>query len=314
MPEVPLTAEDNAKLDLEYALLEATKTNLGVDVGARQKEATAAFNAWVNADQAEKDALKTMKGTRVATSLASMEARPEFLALQHDKENEYQEACNITKDAATAETTVRQAAADVGQQYRQHDALMRTWRRDNGRALEGDSSSGGYDSESGSRKRKSTTGLPDRTGTVPPTHPKKKRKAIPGAKSLREIRMQQKDTENAIPKVAMRRVIRDIANDYATDGSIRFRKAAREAIQVAAEFHMIEIFQGSVEVMATSNRKTTMVKDMRTVTKILPHTKVEGNLNYSSYAPAGASKKECLIVTLAGFADAKKPPKKKRRR
>ncbi|AQK86857.1 centromeric histone H3 [Zea mays] len=65
----------------------------------------------------------------------------------------------------------------------------------------------------------------------------------PGTVALREIRKYQKSTEPLIPFAPFVRVVRELTN-FVTNGKVeRYTAEALLALQEAAEFHLIELFE-----------------------------------------------------------------------
>ena len=65
----------------------------------------------------------------------------------------------------------------------------------------------------------------------------KKKRYHPGALALAEIRKYQKSTQNLIPKLPFRRLVRKIAQSERQD--IRMQETALEALQEAAETYLV---------------------------------------------------------------------------
>ena len=93
----------------------------------------------------------------------------------------------------------------------------------------------------------------------------------PGTKSLREIREQQKSVKFCLRKAPFQRLVREICQDMSKT-QYRFQASALEALQEAAEVHLIERYQKSMLCVLHAKRVTLMPKDM-----ILAR-KLEGNL------------------------------------
>eukprot|EP00171_Calliarthron_tuberculosum_P023738 IDg23738t1 len=99
-----------------------------------------------------------------------------------------------------------------------------------------------------------------------PAHLKPPR-AKPGQAALREIRKAQRGTELLIRKAPFERVVREIAKEIKSD--IRFRRDAIEALQVAAEDHIISRLSKATRAALHSKRSTVTIKDMGLVEDVL---------------------------------------------
>ncbi|PNW85662.1 hypothetical protein CHLRE_03g197050v5 [Chlamydomonas reinhardtii] len=98
---------------------------------------------------------------------------------------------------------------------------------------------------------------------VPP--PKPKRRVRRGTVALREIRKYQKTTELLIRRAPFQRLVREIANKGAPGGQaeFRWRADALEALQEAAEAHLIAMLEDSNLCAIHAKRVTIMPKDMQ---------------------------------------------------
>lgn len=96
---------------------------------------------------------------------------------------------------------------------------------------------------------------------------RKKRRYHPGTVALREIRRFQKSTDDLIPKAAIDRLIREIAQDYKTD--LRFEPNMILALQSAAEAYVVDLFEKANTVAVTSGRVGIKVKDLKLARYIL---------------------------------------------
>jgi histone H3 len=94
----------------------------------------------------------------------------------------------------------------------------------------------------------------------------KKRRSRPGVKALREIRKLQGSTELLIKKLPFQRLVREIAQDYATD--IRFASAAIAALQEAAENELIGLMEDSNLAAIHGKRVTIFPKDLQLARRI----------------------------------------------
>jgi histone H3/H4 len=87
-----------------------------------------------------------------------------------------------------------------------------------------------------------------------------KRHYKPGTVALREIRQQQKRVNLIVPRAPFQRLVNEIGSDFLKnmDGGIRFSKDAREALQEAAEFYLIQLFR-DLNYCATSDKRQTIL-------------------------------------------------------
>ena len=75
---------------------------------------------------------------------------------------------------------------------------------------------------------------------------KKPHRFRPGTVALREIRREQKSTDLKFTKIGFSRLVREIAQDIRINGEQpRFQAEAIQALQVAAEEHLREIFENT---------------------------------------------------------------------
>ena len=97
---------------------------------------------------------------------------------------------------------------------------------------------------------------------VPKNIPKKKpHRYRPGTVALREIRRYQKTTELLLRKLPFQRLVREIAQDYKTD--LRFQSVAIQALQEAAEYYLVGLFEDSNLAAIHAKRVTIMPKDIQ---------------------------------------------------
>lgn len=89
--------------------------------------------------------------------------------------------------------------------------------------------------------------------------PKRKRKAATNA--IREIKKEQKSTNNIIPTAPFQRLVQEVAQNYKTD--LRIKAEAYGALQHAAESHLIDLFNRSNKCAIHENRETIQTKDLR---------------------------------------------------
>ena len=95
---------------------------------------------------------------------------------------------------------------------------------------------------------------------------KKPKRYRPGTVALREIRRYQKSTELLCSKLAMSRLIREIAQDFKTD--LRFQSLAIGALHEAAEAYLIELLEDTNLCAIHAKRVTIMPKDMQLARRI----------------------------------------------
>jgi len=125
--------------------------------------------------------------------------------------------------------------------------------------------------------RKNPTPVKRKNGVVaPPTlevpiiKAKKPHRYRPGTVAIREIRKMQKNTNHLIPKKRFVSLVRELAEDVSSlPGTIRFTKDALNALQEAAEAHVIAAFQKTNILAIHSDRTTIMPMDMRIATRLV---------------------------------------------
>jgi histone H3 len=88
----------------------------------------------------------------------------------------------------------------------------------------------------------------------------KKRRYRPGTVAIREIRKFQRSTELLIRKIPFQRLVREIAQDYAS--GFRFQSMAILALQEAAESYLTGLFEDTNLCAIHAKRVTIMPKDM----------------------------------------------------
>lgn len=97
--------------------------------------------------------------------------------------------------------------------------------------------------------------------------PRKKYRAKPGRKALRDIRRYQKSTELLIPKLPFQRLVREIAQEAHTD-DLRFTRSAILTLQEGAEAFLTDLFEASLHSALNNKRVTVMQKDMKLARKL----------------------------------------------
>jgi len=95
---------------------------------------------------------------------------------------------------------------------------------------------------------------------------KKPKRYRPGTVALREIRRYQKSTELLCSKLAMARLIREIAQDFKTD--LRFQRTAIGALHEAAESYLVGLLEDTNLCAIHTRRVTIMPKDMQLARRI----------------------------------------------
>ena len=105
-----------------------------------------------------------------------------------------------------------------------------------------------------------------RLSTKAPRAVRKRQRYKPGTVAIREIRRYQKSTELLIRKLPFQRLVREIAQDIKTD--LRFQASAMLAMQEAAEFHIVEVFERANLCALHANRVTVQTKDVQLARRI----------------------------------------------
>jgi len=89
--------------------------------------------------------------------------------------------------------------------------------------------------------------------------PRRKRRAATNA--IREIKKEQGRTQTIIPVAPFNRLTQEIAQGYRSD--IRFKADAHRALHIAAEAHLVELFQNANKVAIHVGRETVQARDMK---------------------------------------------------
>lgn len=97
---------------------------------------------------------------------------------------------------------------------------------------------------------------------------KKKRRARPGTKALREIRQYQKSTELLIRKLPFARVVREQTQLYTNKHDMRWRAEALLALQEASEAYLVGVFEDANLCAIHAKRVTLMVRDIQLARRI----------------------------------------------
>ena len=90
----------------------------------------------------------------------------------------------------------------------------------------------------------------------------------PGALALAEIRKYQKSTENLIPKLPFRRLVKEIIHCDMGKADTRIQSAALEALQEAAEVYLVRLLDDANLCALHSRRVTLMPKDIQLARRI----------------------------------------------
>uniref|UniRef100_K3ZAJ3 Core Histone H2A/H2B/H3 domain-containing protein n=1 Tax=Setaria italica TaxID=4555 RepID=K3ZAJ3_SETIT len=113
-------------------------------------------------------------------------------------------------------------------------------------------------------RRATPTGTPGRQQQ----RVKKPHRWRPGTVALREIRKYQKSTELLIPFAPFARLVREITDFYSKGKVTRWTPQALLAMQEAAEFHLIELFEVSNLCAIHAKRVTIMQRDIQLARRI----------------------------------------------
>ncbi|KAL5203455.1 hypothetical protein ABZP36_014407 [Zizania latifolia] len=100
-----------------------------------------------------------------------------------------------------------------------------------------------------------------------PGQQRKPHRFRPGTLALREIRRFQKSTELLIPFAPFVRLVREITDFYSKDVS-RWTPEALLALQEAAEYHLVDLFEVSNLCAIHAKRVTVMQKDIQLARRI----------------------------------------------
>ncbi len=84
--------------------------------------------------------------------------------------------------------------------------------------------------------------------------------------ALREIRRYQKSTELLLRKLPFQRLVRQITQDYSS--TAKWQSQAILALQEAAEYYLIHLFEDANLCAIHAKRKTIMVKDIQLARRI----------------------------------------------
>ena len=89
-----------------------------------------------------------------------------------------------------------------------------------------------------------------------------------GALALAEIRKYQKSTENLIPKLPFRCLVKEIIHSDMLKSDMRIQSAALEALQEAAEIYLVRLLDDANLCDLHSRRITLMPKDIQLARRI----------------------------------------------
>ncbi|KAK8792907.1 hypothetical protein WA158_005071 [Blastocystis sp. Blastoise] len=96
---------------------------------------------------------------------------------------------------------------------------------------------------------------------------RKKRRARPGTKALKEIRQYQRSTDLLIRRLPFARVVKEIQNLF-TEEPFRWQYEAMEALQSATEAYITSIFEDTNLCAIHAKRVTIMIKDVQLARRI----------------------------------------------
>lgn len=92
-------------------------------------------------------------------------------------------------------------------------------------------------------------------------HEKKKYRFKSGTVALREIKRFQKSVDTLIPKMPLRRLIREVAQPYKEE--LRFSRTSMDALQEASESYLVQLFSDANNCAIQHGRVTIEPHDMR---------------------------------------------------
>ncbi len=96
---------------------------------------------------------------------------------------------------------------------------------------------------------------------------KKLHRFRPGTVALREIRNEQRSTDLVFPKTPFQRLVREITQDIKNPDML-WSAEAMEALQVASEAFLIEVFQDANELAIFRDCETIEPRDMQMALKL----------------------------------------------
>lgn len=95
---------------------------------------------------------------------------------------------------------------------------------------------------------------------------KKPYRRRPGVQALRDIRKYQRGVDLLIRRLPFQRLVREIAKTRKS--GVRFQSTAIQALQEAAEAHLVGLFEDANRCAIHAHRVTIMQKDMKLARKI----------------------------------------------
>jgi len=119
----------------------------------------------------------------------------------------------------------------------------------------------------GGKKARRKSSEPSRRERLPGG---KKRRYRPGTRALQEIRRYQRSTALLIRKLPFARLVREIANEHFMRPGMEFRwqGSAIEALQEAAEDHLVHLFEDANLCALHARRVTLMQRDLQLARRI----------------------------------------------
>lgn len=124
---------------------------------------------------------------------------------------------------------------------------------------------GGPAARSSARKSKSPRKSPSIYSPINP--PVKKKRYRPGERALREIRFYQRNTDMLIRKLPFARLVKEVQT-YFFRKEYRWQASAMEALQEAAEAHLVSLLEDANLCCIHGKRVTLMVKDIQLARRI----------------------------------------------
>lgn len=104
---------------------------------------------------------------------------------------------------------------------------------------------------------------------MPPVpRPPKAHRFRPGTVALREIRKFQKSTDLLLRKLPFARLVREVTQNVEPLQAIRWQAEALLALQEAAEYHLVGLFEDANLCAIHAKRVTLMVKDIQLARRI----------------------------------------------
>jgi len=123
-----------------------------------------------------------------------------------------------------------------------------------------------------SPKKKTSSGetIVDRILSKSPLTPAKRRHFRPGTRALLEIRKYQKSTDLLLRKLPFARLVREVADRLCPPGAASFRWQAEAllALQEAAEYYLVHLFEDANLCAIHAKRVTIQAKDIQLARRI----------------------------------------------